>query len=264
VAGELVGVGGEVVERGARRAGREGPERVDHGGERGGVEDPAHDDQQGAVGVGQHGDGDRGGECGREVDRGRALQDLVDLEAGVLQAVDGPGEPAVEVAERVPGVLAGVDQLGDLRQGEPQVGEALDPQGPHEVDDAVLLVAVGAARRLGQQADVVVVPHRPDGGAGQFGELARAPGHSRSSVSWVVRSGVREPVPAVPGRRRLVLGGEERAAVRAVARGRLPPPRELRGGPPVGAATGADDDGRLGAGCGHVVRLARTVVPSRR
>jgi hypothetical protein len=88
-----------------------------------------------------------------------------------------------------------------------EVGAALDPQDADEVGDAVLLVAVGAPRRLLQQADVVVVPHRTHSGAGEIGELAESPGHGCSlqvsstdvssaqmSSAW---SGVREPAPAI-------------------------------------------------------------------
>lgn len=59
-------------------------------------------------------------------------------------------------------------------------GAALDPQDADEVGDAVLLVAVGAPRRLLQQADIVVPPHRTHSGAGEIGELAGSPGHGCS------------------------------------------------------------------------------------
>lgn len=61
-----------------------------------------------------------------------------------------------------------------------EVGAALDPQDADEVGDAVLLVAVGAPRRLLQQAGVVVAPHRTHSGAGEIGELAGSPGHGCS------------------------------------------------------------------------------------
>jgi hypothetical protein len=51
-------------------------------------------------------------------------------------------------------MVVGVAHAGDLGQGEPQVHEALDPQQPDEVGHAVLLVAIGAAFRLGEQTDL--------------------------------------------------------------------------------------------------------------
>ena len=178
LAGRVVGVGGELVERGRRRARWESAQRVDEVGDHREVQHPGQHDQQGAIGVGQAGVPDARGERGREVGGCRLLEDLADLDACALQAVQVLGEMAVEGAECLPGMPVRIPQFGDLRQGEPEIGEALDPQDPDEMRDAVLLVAVGAAPWLLQQADVVVVPHRSHGGTGEFGELACTPRHS--------------------------------------------------------------------------------------
>lgn len=75
-------------------------------------------------------------------------------------------------------MIVGVPHLGDLGKREAQIDEPFDAHQADEVGDAVLLVVVGATFRLGEQADLVVVPHGAQAGACQLGHFPGAPCHA--------------------------------------------------------------------------------------
>jgi hypothetical protein len=172
--GPIVGVVGKGGEGGG---GRQGPEQPHERRDLRRVEHPADHHEQGPV-RGRELESprlrrDRGG----QLDRRGVPQDLVDLGACAPQVLQGSAEPVVEAAQRLAGTLVALAQLGDLREREPEPREPGDPQDPHQVRDPVLLVAVGAPARLREQADRVVVPHRPHGRPAEVGDLPRAPCH---------------------------------------------------------------------------------------
>lgn len=59
-------------------------------------------------------------------------------------------------------------------RGKPQGGQALDAQHAGHVGRGVVAVPVGAPRRFGQKPQLVIVPQRAHGHAGQFCHLVAA------------------------------------------------------------------------------------------
>ncbi|MCO5546627.1 hypothetical protein L7F22_000058 [Adiantum nelumboides] len=174
LAGGLVGVGGERVEPVLRRVRAGVGQHVRDGLQPLRTQHPRKDEGERPVGLGHRLVGGRG-ELGGQVGGRGTVQDQGQLGAGLLQPLDGGGQLGVERAGGLLRVRVGVVHLGDLGQREPEVDEPLDPQQPHQVRHPVLLVAVRAPIGLGQQPDLVVVPHRPQAGAGQLGDLTGAP-----------------------------------------------------------------------------------------
>jgi hypothetical protein len=81
-------------------------------------------------------------------------------------------------------VVVGIAHRGDLGQREAQVDEPFDADETHQMGHPVLLVAVGATFGFGEQADIVIVPNRAQAGAGEFGDLAGAPGHRHILIDF--------------------------------------------------------------------------------
>lgn len=100
----------------------------------------------------------------------------------------------VEVVEQAIGLTAALVALGalgvevlkhrtDLLERETERGNLTDAKEAQEVRGLVVTIAVIAARRLGQQADGVIVPQGADAHAGHACKLAAF--HLRSSVGSV-------------------------------------------------------------------------------
>ncbi|MBM7438639.1 hypothetical protein JOC24_002044 [Streptomyces sp. HB132] len=145
-------------------------------------EDRAEDGDERAVRVRKPGGLVHGGEAERKIARSASAQEDAHLRAGVLQPFDGGGQLSVESPQitRIGVRIRIVVHVRDPGEGEAQSGEALDPEEPDEVADAVLLVSVGAALRLIEQTDVVVMPYGPEADAGQLRHLPGAPRHDRN------------------------------------------------------------------------------------
>ena len=92
------------------------------------------------------------------------------------------GQVGVELAEdldEVPVDVAG-QRVAHLVQAQAQLGKAPDAGQFNGVPQRVLAVAVGLARGLGQQADVVVVPDSPGADADEVSKFSdpHAPGNT--------------------------------------------------------------------------------------
>ncbi len=74
-----------------------------------------------------------------------------------------PREVAVEFFEYLSKITTGVlrKDVADLGEAEPQLGQPPDPGERDGVPQPVVAVAVGAPLGLGQQPEMVVVPHGP-------------------------------------------------------------------------------------------------------
>ena len=79
-----------------------------------------------------------GGQVGGRV----VAQDQTELHTRPRQPLDRDAQLRVQGTQRVGGRVVVLPQLGDPGQREPEIDEALDPQQPDQVGDAVLLVAV--------------------------------------------------------------------------------------------------------------------------
>ena len=88
--------------------------------------------------------------------------ELRDLLAAGLKPFDLLAQVAVDPLDRFgEGRRVGFEHLPDLRQRHAGVGEGADLDEGHDCRCAVPPVTRGIPLRLGQQPDLVIVPHRP-------------------------------------------------------------------------------------------------------
>ena len=94
--------------------------------------------------------------------------------------------------EGLRGVRFVVEHLADDRQAQPEPAQEQDALELHQGRLVVVPVAVVAGAAGLEQADVVVVPQRPAGGAGDPGDVLDGPIHVSSCLSsfWSVVAGL--------------------------------------------------------------------------
>jgi hypothetical protein len=120
----------------------------------------------------------------RQLGRDRRLLGELAARLGLPQQLGQPGPaPAevrllagqvdIELAEDLPQLPAGVagQYVANLVQAQAQFGEAPDAGQFNGIPQRVLAVAIRPPRRLGQQADVMVIPDGPGAGPDELGEF---------------------------------------------------------------------------------------------